>query len=708
MTLLSRAITSLVVRAPTISRVPMTTNAGGYAFGVAGAVDHVAEMMTYSQVGWLFAVVSRIASTVAAVEWKLYRKARERVEIEAHPALSLWRDASPFLTGHQFIEGFQQHEELTGEAWLLVLKNRMGLPVELMALRPDRVEPIPHPTEFISGYWYKIGGQKFMLAPDEIVPILMPNPMNPYRGAGPVQALLPELDAEHMSVLWSRAFFRNSARPGGIVEVDRTLSDPEFERMRAHWNAQHSGISNAHRVAFLERAKWVDVSMSQRDMQYEQLRKLTRDNILGAYGVPLSVMGITESVNRANAEAGDVMFARWVIKPRLIRIRAALNERLLPMFGEGMEFDFVDPVPEDHAALLLEATQGYSGGLLTLNEGRRRLGEAAVPDGEKFKPAPVSPFALSARTRSFALEMGDDNLLTTPVQRAEAVMRAGWTKRLGDEADAIAAFMEQFKAVRYYRAAVVNETEVVKIEVSDLAGYDWDWWTRYGAAVIDELTLVVTQALIMDFPDLAVGEVQRIAAAYSRERGAALLQVTGDVNVVAQTRARVGELVAQTIERGDSLKTLEKNLREDFMFSRDRASRVARTETATGLGQGQKQAAQSMGRDEKHWRTQGAADPRVDETCLANEAQGWVEIGSLFVSGHDTVPAHPNCMCKTDYRTRELHEESATPRLTREGRCPQCSKLLLRDVSDATGWCGKCRVAVRFTAGVAKVLTPAV
>src|SRR3990167_132096 len=627
MTLLGRAITSLVVRAPTVSRVPMNTNAGGYAFGMAGAVDHVAEMMTYSQVGWLFAVVSRIASTVAAVEWKLYRKARERVEIEQHPALSLWRDASPFLTGHQFIEGFQQHEELTGEAWLLVLRNKLGIPVELMALPPDRVEPIPHPTEFIAGYWYKIGGQKFMLAPDEIIPILMPNPMNPYRGAGPVQALLPELDAEHMSVLWSRAFFRNSARPGGIVEVDRTLSDPEFERMRAHWNAQHSGISNAHRVAFLERAKWVDVSMSQRDMQYEQLRKLTRDNILGAFGVPLSVMGITESVNRANAEAGDVMFARWVVKPRLIRIRAALNERLLPMFGEGMEFDFVDPVPEDHTALLDEADRGYSRRTLPRNEARRRLGEPPVDGGDEFaEPAPAFTLSAKALTRA----VGDDNLLTTPVQRAEATMRAGWTKRLGDEVSALVTFMEQFKTI--------------KIEVSDLSGYDWDWWTRYGAAVIDELTLVVTQALVMDFPELAVGEVQRIAAAYARERGAALLQVTGDVNVVAQTRARVGELVAQTIERGDSLKTLEKNLREDFMFSRDRASRVARTEAGTGLGQGQKQAAQSMGRDEKHWRTQGAADPRVDETCLANEAQGWVAIGSLFVSGHDTVPAHPNCL----------------------------------------------------------------
>jgi len=670
----------------------MTTNAGGFAFGTAGAVDHVAEMMTYSQVGWLFAVVSRIASTVAAVEWKLYRKARERVEIEEHPALSLWKDASPFLTGHQFIESFQQHEELTGEAWLLVLRNALGLPVELMALRPDRVEPIPHPTEFLSGYWYKIGDQRIRLEPDEIIPILMPNPMNPYRGAGPVQALLPELDAEHMSVLWSRAFFRNSARPGGIVEVDRTLSDPEFERMRAHWNAQHSGIANAHRVAFLERATWKEVSLTQRDMQYEQLRKLTRDNILGAFGVPLSVMGITESVNRANAEAGDVMFARWVIKPRLIRIRAALNERLLPMFGEGMEFDFVDPVPEDRTAALDEADRGYSRRILTRNEARRRLGEPPVDGGDEFAE-PTPAFSLSAR--ALTRGVGDDNLLTTPVQRAEAAMRRGWTKRLGDEADALVTFMEQFKAYR-------------KIEVSDLGGYDWDWWAKYGAAVIDELTAVVTQALVMDFPEMGVGEVQRIAAAYARERGAALLQVTGDVNMVAQTRARVGELVAQTIENGDSLKTLQKNLRADFAFSRERAERVARTETATGLGQGQKQAATSMGRNEKHWRTQGAADPRVDEVCLANEAQGWIAIGDLFQGGVDTVPQHVNCMCSCTYRTKELHEEeSVGPVVIREGRCPQCSKLLIRDVVAGTARCGNCKVYVRFERGTAKVLATA-
>jgi len=112
-----------------------------------------------------------------------------------------------------------------------------------------------------------------------------------------------------------------------------------------------------------------------------------------------------------------------------------------------------------------------------------------------------------------------------------------------------------------------------------------------------------------------------------------------------------------------------------------------------------------MGRNEKHWRTQGTADPRVDEVCLANEAQGWIAIGDLFQGGVDTVPQHPNCMCACNYRTKELQEESMRPgQNAAEGRCPRCSKLLLKNVGDAEDWCGKCRVAVRFTAGVPAIV----
>ena len=126
-------------------------------------------------------------------------------------------------------------------------------------------------------------------------------------------------------------------------------------------------------------------------------------------------------------------------------------------------------------------------------------------------------------------------------------------------------------------------------------------------------------------------------------------RLEGDINIAQATRARVNSLVAGTLERGDSLGQLQKALREDVCFSRSRARTVARTETATALGEGGMEAAKAQDMDEKHWVTQG--DSHVDiEHCLNNEKQGWIKIGNPFQSGHDKIPAHPNCRCTTLYR----------------------------------------------------------
>jgi len=65
------------------------------------------------------------------------------------------------------------------------------------------------------------------------------------------------------------------------------------------------------------------------------------------------MLGMSDDINRANAEAAEDVYARWVLKPHLDRIRSALNEQFLPLFGssgEGMEFDFDDPSLEDSEA----------------------------------------------------------------------------------------------------------------------------------------------------------------------------------------------------------------------------------------------------------------------------------------------------------------------------------------------------------------------
>jgi uncharacterized protein with gpF-like domain len=122
------------------------------------------------------------------------------------------------------------------------------------------------------------------------------------------------------------------------------------------------------------------------------------------------------------------------------------------------------------------------------------------------------------------------------------------------------------------------------------------------------------------------------------------------------TRTRVNILVSQAISEGSGLSSLQKSLREDIAFSPDRASVVARTETATALGQGHKQAAIIQGLGEKRWITQG--DDDVDTgICDANARQGWVKTSDPFASGHDTIPGHPNCRCTVLYRTADVPDD---------------------------------------------------
>ena len=334
-----------------------------YSGGASQPASQLGQLSAMTSVGWLFAVVNRISQSIAAQEWKLYRvQGGEKEEVDNHPAIDLWRSANPFITREDFLETSSQHMELVGEMWWILVRNGAGVPVELQVVRPDRMRPIPHPTEFIAGYEYRVGATTVVLEKDDVIFLRNPNPLDQYRGIGVVQSMMVDLGAERLAAEWMQNFFRNSAEPGGIIEYpNMTLSDADFERLSERWRSQHQGVANAHRVAILERGVWKERKITQRDMQFEQLRRFERDQILGGFGMPLPIMGITESVNRANAEAAEVMYGRWVIKPRLMRIRAALNEKLLKLYpdGETLMFDFVDPVPENRAEATTEGSLGY-------------------------------------------------------------------------------------------------------------------------------------------------------------------------------------------------------------------------------------------------------------------------------------------------------------------------------------------------------------
>ncbi|HEX7060680.1 MAG TPA: phage portal protein, partial [Woeseiaceae bacterium] len=284
------------------------------------------------------------------------------VLVEGHVALDILNDPNDFYTGQELREAGQQHLDLTGEAWLVIERDPRvrSMPIGLWVVRPDRMRPVPSPTRFIAGYEYVTpDGETVPLALDDVIFIRMPNPLDPYRGMGPVQALLADLDSVRYSAEWNRNFFVNSAEPGGIIEAPRQLSDREFNDFITRWREQHQGVAQAHRVALLENMKWVERKYTMRDMQFAELRGVSREVIREAFALHKHKLGLSDDVNRANAEAADADFQAGLIVPRLKRWRGKLNQRFLPLFGEtarDLELAFCSPVPEDRDAANAERT----------------------------------------------------------------------------------------------------------------------------------------------------------------------------------------------------------------------------------------------------------------------------------------------------------------------------------------------------------------
>jgi len=496
------------------SPVPLTTSFAGGFGRMMGSSGTESQLRAMGGVGTLYSVVNRITTATAAVDWHLYRKAKsgldeDREEVTSHACKDLVEQPNPHTNRAELMEASGQHFELTGEAPIVIGRHERfrALPLELWSVRPDRIEPVPDPYEFISGYLYRSpDGQRLPLELDEVLRLLTPCPWDPYRGLGVVQTILVELDSARATAEWNRNFFLNSAEPGGVIEYSEVLEDEDFNRATRRWADQHKGVRNAHRVAIIEGGKWVDRKYTQRDMQFVELRRAGRDTILEGWGLAKASLGITDDVNRAASLAAKALFAEDIVVPRLKRWRALFN-RLLAMYGStarGLEWDFENPVPPDAEAVDRERDSKATAWAALVAQGadpNEAADAVGLPRGlvivTAAPPAPVPPPAARTRVhrvRAAAAEADDpdavDEIDLSPVQ-------AAWET-------AVAALLASFVG-----GALVDWIDALVDQVRD--------WVRSGGRLADlqvdpdDAVDLVTDALT-DLADIAAGHVVAEAA----------------------------------------------------------------------------------------------------------------------------------------------------------------------------------------------------
>ena len=393
---------------PSMERVPL----------FPGQNDQEMYMRSFGSVGTVWQCVSLLSNAVSRVEWRLYRKNQDRrvryattdvgsdqrTEVLQHQALSVLNRPNSFFSQPGLMEIGQQSLDLTGESWWVIERDsRASFPTGIWPVRADRMEPVPDAAAYLKGYVYTgPDREKVPLEVNEVIQVRYPNPLDPYRGLGPIQAILVDVDASRYSAEWNRNFFINSAQPAGVIQVDHSLDDDEWNALTNRWRETHRGVSRAHRVAVLEGGMtWVPNQMSMRDMDFTALRELGRDVIREVFGIHKVMLGVSDDVNRANAQTGEEVFAAWQVIPRLDRWKTALNEQFLPMFGTtgaAVEFDYVTPVPTNREQDAAELTAKSAAAQLLVGAGfdPADVLEVVGLPAMSFKapappPAPVAP-----------------------------------------------------------------------------------------------------------------------------------------------------------------------------------------------------------------------------------------------------------------------------------------------------------------------------
>lgn len=630
----------------------------------------------YSTSVFVYACVNKIAQKFVTVDYILRRYKNSKGEMEEifiHPILDLLYKCNPFQTRSEFLRIAVVNKLLTGEAYWLKVRNSQGVPVELYNLRPDLVTVVRDPNNYIKHYEFNNGRKTVLFAREDVIAFRNPDPMDPLRGISPLQPAKLRIETEEKASQYQRNFFANNARPDFLFVTDESLSPEEREEMKESWNQEHRGGRNSGRFNILEGGlKYQQVSISQREMDYIESMKATRDDIMVAFGIPKGVI-TSDDVRYNNSQAAIVTFLSETVKPEMQYFVEVINEMLvIPDFGREYELFFEDPVPSDRDAKLKEYQAGVDK-WLTANEIRQEMGLEPAEGGDVlYRQATAEPAgAVKRLTENPEKNLKGKGRLVKELAYREAVTDikrravAKYKEKAGVKNYLSLLGSDEVKEGYYklvnkrldersgdFKAAVLEVSREQKARV--LANLE-------GKKAISEGQILNRVAENKLFAEMALPYFETLIAVAGKEAlelvaSGESFQVTPSVRDFLRQRADffaetvnnttlrgLSDTLSEGIEAGEGISELSARVERVYEDIEDwRAELIARTEATAvnneGFIEGYRQSGVVVG---KEWIATMDERVREEHANLHGEIVG---LDDAFSNGLE-YPSEPNCRC---------------------------------------------------------------
>jgi HK97 family phage portal protein len=289
---------------------------------------------------WVYACVRAIATNIAGIQLLPYvKKGDSWIVDEKNEFGKLLESPNPYMSGYNLREYTTAAMKLTGNAyWGL---ERLGTRdvQEIWPLIPGNVRAVATRDRMIDHYVYTVNGQETRFAYDEVIQFRSMNPDSYIYGLGNVSPAKNAIATDIFAQVWNKTFFSNSARPSAVLESEDTLPDDVRTRVKESWKQLYQGAEKHGKTAILEKLKLKIVSESAKDMDFVNLRKDLRVEILAAFGVPPSVVGLLEFANYSNMDQQIKMFWTNTLIPEIRNIEQTLTMRARQItFKQGVVY----------------------------------------------------------------------------------------------------------------------------------------------------------------------------------------------------------------------------------------------------------------------------------------------------------------------------------------------------------------------------------
>lgn len=379
------------------------------------------DMLAYPAV---FSCITLIANDISKLRLKLVRLDENGIWTETkNPAYDpVIRKPNRYQTRIQFFQSWIYSLLITGNAYILKQRDNRNVVTALYVLDPLSVVPLVAEDGSV---WYDVpadslsgtnDGRNLRIPDTEIIHDRSNTFYHDLVGISPLYAAALSVGQGREIQKNSANFFKNNARPGGILTAPGAVSDETVEQMRTYWESNYTG-NNAGKVAVLADGltyKSFDVQTAANSQVIEQLG-WSSDVVCSVFHVPPYKIGLGNTPTSGNIESENIRYFSEALQIRTESIELLLDEGLgLNSSGFGVSFDLTDLFKMDSKTLIETEEIAVGAGIKKLNEARKTLnmgpmegGETAYLQQQNFSVAALAkrdsrddPFAKASDARS--------------------------------------------------------------------------------------------------------------------------------------------------------------------------------------------------------------------------------------------------------------------------------------------------------------------